>query len=89
MGNHGYDDFAVLRSIFDSHDTWKSFNSTTSLPTGLFLNKTLSRPGGFQEFSDRTLSIAHQRLVQDMSVGKRVGTIIRDLDRLSDMLLRG
>jgi mitochondrial intermediate peptidase len=81
---YGPDD-AVLRRIFDSQDTWKSFNSTASLPTGLFLNKTLSRPGGFREFSDRTLSKA-QRLVQDISAGKREGTIIRDLDRLSDML---
>ena len=78
-------DDAALRSIFDSHETWKSFNSTTSMPTGLFLNKSLSRPSGFQEFSSRTLSNTRQ-LVQDISDGKREGTIIRDLDQLSDML---
>lgn len=78
-------DDQLLRNIFDSHDVWTSFNSTKTLPTGLFLNKDLTHPGGFKNFSKRTLTRA-QQLVDEISQGKRQDTIIRDLDRLSDML---
>ena len=81
---YGQDD-ALLRSVFDSEDVWKSFNSTKSLQTGLFLNKTLRHPGGFRIFSNETLRRA-QRLVEEIAAGKRDSTIIKDLDRLSDML---
>lgn len=55
------------------------------MPTGLFMNKDLTNPGGFKAFSDKTLSKA-QRLVEEISAGRRQHTIIKDLDRLSDML---
>lgn len=75
----------LLRDIFDSNDVWASFNRTKSKPTGLFLNPDLTHPGGFKVFSDRTLARARQ-LVEEISQGKRQRTIIKDLDRLSDML---
>jgi intermediate peptidase len=75
----------LVRDIFDSRDVWRSFNSTKSTPTGLFQNKYLTHPDGFKTFSDKTLSRA-RRLVDDISQGKRQDTIIKDLDRLSDML---
>ena len=78
-------DDQLLRNIFDSNNVWRSFNNTKSLPTGLFLNKDLTHPGGFKTFSNRTLNRA-QQLVDEISQGKRQATIIRDLDRLSDML---
>jgi len=78
-------DDQLLRDIFDSNDVWSAFNSSKSMPAGLFMNKDLTNPGGFKVFSDRTLSKA-QRLVEEISAGKRQETIIRDLDRLSDML---
>src|SRR5271170_8027472 len=78
-------DDQVLRDIFDSYQVWSSFNSTKAMPTGLFLNKDLTRPDGFKSFSNRTL-IRAQKLVDEISEGKRQETIIKDLDRLSDML---
>ena len=78
-------DDQLLRSIFDSHDVWLAFNSTKATPTGLFLNKDLTHPGGFKAFSDRTLNRA-RLLVEEISGGKRQDTIIKDLDTLSDML---
>lgn len=64
---------------------WTAFNSTKSIPTGLFQYKDLTNPGGFKVFADRTLAKA-QILVQEISAGKRQKTIIKDLDRLSDIL---
>ena len=55
------------------------------MPTGLFLNRDLNHPDGFKTFSNRTLTRA-QQLVDEISEGKRQETIIKDLDRLSDML---
>ena len=75
----------LLRDIFDSNDVWSSFNRTKAMPTGLFMNPDLTHPGGFKVFSDRTLTRA-RRLVEEISAGKRQETLIRDLDRLSDML---
>ncbi len=78
-------DDQLLRDIFDSNDVWSAFNSTKSIPTGLFQYKDLTNPGGFKVFADRTLAKA-QRLVEEVSAGKRQKTIIKDLDRLSDIL---
>jgi mitochondrial intermediate peptidase len=79
-----YDD-QLLRDIFDSNDVWDSFNRTKALPTGLFMIPELTHAGGFKFFSERTLARA-RRLVEEISAGKRQQTIIKDLDRLSDML---
>src|ERR1700738_1391598 len=78
-------DDRLLREIFDSQDVWRTFNSVNAPPTGLFQNKYLTHPGGFKTFSDKTLYRA-RRLVDEISEGKRHATIIRDLDRLSDLL---
>src|SRR2546423_4175709 len=78
-------DDQLLRDIFDSNDVWAAFNSTKSIPTGLFQYRDLTNPGGFKVFADRTLAKA-QRLVEEISAGKRRKTIIKDLDRLSDIL---
>jgi intermediate peptidase len=78
-------DDQLLRQIFDSHEVWRTFNTIKAAPIGLFQNKYLTHPGGFKVFADRTLSRA-RRLVDEISRGERNDTIIRDLDRLSDML---
>lgn len=78
-------DDELLRKVFDSNDVWSNFNSTQSMPTGLFQNRDLSHPRGFKTFSDRTLNRA-RHLVDEISNGKRRETIIQDLDRLSDLL---
>ena len=75
----------LLRDIFDTQQVWSSFNAAKRMPTGLFLNKDLTHPEGFKTFSNRTLTRA-QQLVDEISEGKRHETIIKDLDRLSDML---
>ena len=75
----------LLRDIFDSPHAWSEFNSSKAPPTGLFRIKDLSYPGGFKEFATRKISQA-QRLVEDISEGKRNATIVRDLDRVSDTL---
>jgi len=79
-----YDD-QLLRDVFNSNEVWGSFNRTKAMPTGLFMNPDLTHPGGFKVFSERTLDRA-QRLVEEISAGKRQETIIKDIDRLSDLL---
>ncbi|KAK6503114.1 Mitochondrial intermediate peptidase [Arthrobotrys musiformis] len=84
-------DDALLRSIFDSPDAYKSFSSSTPKPrTGLFQNRFLTTPKGFIVFANSCLKKA-RRVVDRVSRATSQEDhirIIKDLDRLSDLLCR-
>lgn len=84
-------DDALLRSIFDSPDAYRSFSSRTPKPnTGLFQNRFLTTPKGFIVFANTCLKKA-KRVVDRISRATSQEDhirIIKDLDRLSDLLCR-
>ncbi|KAH8910939.1 zincin [Coniochaeta sp. PMI_546] len=88
-GQH-HDD-AILRQVFDSPSVWKSFAKTSnSKNVGLFRNAYLTRPEGFRIFARVSMARAH-RLVDKVlraSTTEEYRGIVRDLDRLSDLLCR-
>ena len=80
--------------IFDSEPFWTDFSRRTGLQNekskGLFQNRYLTRPEGFQEFAINTLQKC-KRIVEKVSRASTVDelkSISRDLDRLSDLLCR-
>ena len=81
---------ADLRDIFDSPQAWKCFTNLSSPNTGLFNNRYLTRPEGFIEFAH--MSLARARSIVDKVLGastlEEYRVIVRDLDRLSDILCR-
>lgn len=88
-------DDRTLRQIFDSPGFWKDFSSKAQQyyggkSAGLFQNRYLTSPDGFQEFADVTLQkckkiVAAVLGYQSQEEYKRTA---RDLDRLSDLLCR-
>jgi len=84
------DSDAVLRNIFDSPQAWKGFTDRSIRNAGLFTNRYLTRPEGFVEFAHMSLkkarAIVHKVLAASSLEDYR--TIVRDLDRLSDILCR-
>jgi intermediate peptidase len=84
-----------LRQIFDSQSFWQEFSrpraaKLSARPAGLFTNKHLTHPEGFQEFATITLQRA-KKIVAKVLGASTVGeyrAIVRDLDRLSDLLCR-
>nr|OQO18802.1 hypothetical protein B0A51_14709 [Rachicladosporium sp. CCFEE 5018] len=84
-----------LRQIFDSPSFWKDFSARTrhqhdGRSVGLFQNKYLTKPSGFQDFASVTLRKC-QRIVDGVlkySTVDEYKRIVRDLDRLSDLLCR-
>ncbi|TLD04565.1 hypothetical protein E2P81_ATG10553, partial [Venturia nashicola] len=90
----GHDD-RTLRQIFDSHDFWKDFSGKAQQyyggkNAGLFQNRYLTRPEGFQEFADVTLQKCRKLVaaVLGYSTQEEYKRVARDLDRLSDLLCR-
>lgn len=89
-----YDD-ALLRQLFDSPQTFKDFAPPSSRAlrgenVGLFRNKYLTSPQGFLIFADVTLEKA-QKLVDKVLQASTLDEykhVVRDLDRLSDLLCR-
>jgi intermediate peptidase len=88
-------DDRTLRKIFDSPNFWKDF-SQYSQPgynrrnTGLFQNRYLTEPGGFDTFANASLRKA-KRIVGKILAASSVEEyqhVARDLDRLSDLLCR-
>ncbi|POR32080.1 Mitochondrial intermediate peptidase [Tolypocladium paradoxum] len=83
-------DDAVLRDLFDapSGRTFASFSLKKS--QGLFKNRYLTSPDGFLLFAqrnlDRATKIVHR--VLNASTTREYQAIVRDLDRLSDLLCR-
>lgn len=88
-------DDRTLRQIFDSPDFWQEFSAKTQQyyggrSAGLFQNRYLTRPEGFQEFADVTLQKCRKIVanVLEYSTIEGYKRISRDLDRLSDLLCR-
>lgn len=78
----------------DNPDVWREFSAKASTPTtqrtGLFQNKDLTSPKGFQIYANRTLKKA-QRLVNKIlhaQAPEELVRVVKDLDRLSDLLCR-
>lgn len=86
-----YHDDTILRQIFDSPSVWKEFakvNQTTNV--GLFRNAYLTRPQGFQTFARVSLEKARKlvdKILKASSI-QEYQALVRDLDRLSDILCR-
>ncbi|KAI7157242.1 zincin [Hortaea werneckii] len=88
-------DDRTLRQIFDSASIWKEFSSKTrhhygGKNAGLFQNKYLTRPEGFQDFAGVTLQKC-KRIVANVLAYETTDDLKRvakDLDRLSDLLCR-
>ncbi|KAK5172996.1 Mitochondrial intermediate peptidase [Saxophila tyrrhenica] len=88
-------DDRALRQIFDSHGFWKDFSSKNKYhyggrSAGLFQNRYLTHPEGFQTFANITLQKC-KRIVSRVLAYESVEDYKRaakDLDRLSDLLCR-
>ncbi|KAF2144438.1 uncharacterized protein K452DRAFT_284759 [Aplosporella prunicola CBS 121167] len=88
-------DDRVLRRIFDSPTFWKEFSAQTRKQStgqlaGLFQNRYLTKPEGFQHFAEVTLQkcIKIVDKVLAASTIEEYRSLSRDLDRLSDLLCR-
>lgn len=88
----GRDD-QTLRLVFDSKPFWHEFSQRkagTSKRTGLLQNQYLTGPEGFLPFAQASLQKC-QKIVAKVIAASTVEeyrTIVRDLDRLSDLLCR-
>ncbi|CAK7215871.1 Mitochondrial intermediate peptidase [Sporothrix curviconia] len=88
-------DDATLRSIFDSTSAWKAFSAAGRAAAdgrrvGLFRNAYLTEPEGFLRFTYASLNKA-QRIVDKVARASTLDEyrqVVRDLDRLSDLLCR-
>lgn len=86
-----YHDDTILRQIFDSPSVWKEFAKTDETRNvGLFRNAYLTKPQGFQIFARVSLEKARKlvdKILKASSI-QEYQAIVRDLDRLSDILCR-
>jgi intermediate peptidase len=85
-------DDRTLRQIFDSPELWKEFSqaSKAGKNIGLFQNRYLTEPKGFEEFANTSLQKA-KKLVEKVlgaSTVEQYQQLVQDLDRLSDLLCR-
>ncbi|OCK78561.1 mitochondrial intermediate peptidase [Lepidopterella palustris CBS 459.81] len=88
-------DDSVLRQIFDSPGFWKEFSlqakhHASGKSAGLFQNRYLTTPGGFQRFAENTV-MKCEKIVDSVvaaSTLEEYKSLARDLDRLSDLLCR-
>ncbi|TLD28992.1 hypothetical protein PspLS_03835 [Pyricularia sp. CBS 133598] len=87
-------DDTLLGKIFDCSSSWRDFSARSAkFPTenaGLFRNAYLTSPDGFLTFARSSLSKASGIVdrVLGASTIEEYKTIVRDLDRLSDLLCR-
>lgn len=88
-GSSTEQDDALLRQVFDApSSTFANFSLKRS--QGLFKNRYLTSPDGFLVFAQKNLDRA-TRIVQKVlaaSSSQEYQSIVRDLDRLSDLLCR-
>ncbi|EEH19367.1 hypothetical protein PABG_01686 [Paracoccidioides brasiliensis Pb03] len=84
-------DDSTLRMIFDSQPFWREFSQRKSRsPTGLLQNKYLTSPEGFLKFASVSLQKCQEimaKVLQASTVDEH-RRIVKDLDRLSDLLCR-
>lgn len=82
---------SILRQIFDSPSVWKAFSKAPGHKNvGLFRNAYLTGPEGFRSFARVSLRRARKIVdkVLNASSVNDYRAIVRDLDRLSDILCR-
>ncbi|KAF4446330.1 hypothetical protein F53441_10018 [Fusarium austroafricanum] len=85
----GHDD-TVLRNLFDA-PAGRSFPKfSLKRSQGLFKNRYLTSPDGFQQFAQKNLERATKIVKKVLSASSitEYQAIVRDLDRLSDLLCR-
>ncbi|KAF2277567.1 zincin [Westerdykella ornata] len=85
-------DDETLRKVFDDARFWASFSQKSKVnpPTGIVGNRYLTHPDGFLDFVTITLHRC-ERIVRRVSSAHSVQeykSMVRDLDRLSDLLCR-
>ncbi|KAK0791894.1 Mitochondrial intermediate peptidase [Friedmanniomyces endolithicus] len=88
-------DDRTLRQIFDSPHVWKEFSSKKKhhyrgKSAGLFQNRYLTHPEGFQDFAAVTLTKCKRIVAAVLSyqTNDELKRVARALDRLSDLLCR-
>ncbi|KAI0195946.1 peptidase family M3 [Astrocystis sublimbata] len=88
-------DDVLLRQIFDNPPAFRGLaqpliQGATRQNVGLFRNKYLTSPQGFLTFADITIARASRLVdkVTNASTTAEYKTLVRDLDRLSDLLCR-
>jgi intermediate peptidase len=83
-------DDRTLRQIFDSPGIWREYSqsSKSGRNTGLFQNRYLTEPKGFEQFANTTLQRAKKIVEKVLRASKpeEYKYVVRDLDRLSDLL---
>ncbi|KAL1998591.1 hypothetical protein VTN02DRAFT_5920 [Thermoascus thermophilus] len=83
----------TLRKVFDSRPFWREFSQRgagLSKRTGLVQNQYLTGPDGFREFANVSLQKC-QKIVAKVLAASTLDeyrAMVRDLDRLSDLLCR-
>ncbi|KAL4966355.1 mitochondrial intermediate peptidase [Aspergillus stella-maris] len=85
----------TLRRVFDSQSFWRDFSASSSYslgrqPTGLVQNQYLTTPDGFRAFAQVSLQKCQaivSRVLAASTVDEYRG-LVRQLDRLSDLLCR-
>ncbi|KAL4810900.1 hypothetical protein BDV18DRAFT_128206 [Aspergillus unguis] len=85
----------TLRRVFDSQAFWREFSESSSFapdrkPTGLVQNQYLTSPDGFRAFAQVSLQKC-QAIVSRVLAASTVDEyrdLVRQLDRLSDLLCR-
>ncbi|KAK2700704.1 hypothetical protein QWA68_000056 [Fusarium oxysporum] len=89
IASSNHDD-TVLRNLFDAPTgrTFPKFSLKKS--QGLFKNRYLTSPGGFQQFAQKNLERAKNIVNKVLSASSvhEYRAVVRDLDRLSDLLCR-
>lgn len=88
-------DDRTLRQIFDSPSFWKDFTSKNKYhfggkSAGLFQNRYLTHPQGFQTFAEVSLHKCRKIVTRVLNYNSVEGykRIAKELDRLSDLLCR-
>jgi intermediate peptidase len=88
----GKTDDDALRKVFDNASFWESFRKSASKtkPSGIIGNKYLTHPEGFVDFVTVTIQRCNA-VVQKVSRAESTAElkyIVKDLDKLSDLLCR-
>jgi intermediate peptidase len=85
----------TLRRVFDSQSFWREFSKSASFspnrkPTGLVQNQYLTTPEGFRTFAQVSLEKCQAIVTRVLSASTvdEYRSLVRQLDRLSDLLCR-
>ncbi|KAL3450028.1 hypothetical protein BJX65DRAFT_271219 [Aspergillus insuetus] len=85
----------TLRRVFDSQSFWHEFSKSASFspdrkPTGLVQNQYLTTPEGFRTFAQVSLQKCQAIVTRVLSASTvdEYRSLVRQLDRLSDLLCR-